>query len=141
MPVVHFHLPRGVYSTKQRHRLLISSSRSYAEILGSPVDRVRSFILAYEPDDAATAGQVIAHGGACAPYFTAVVLAGRSVEQRRTLAARFTDLIVEILSVPRELVRGHIVEADPENWYIAGIPAATARADELAARASTPPAP
>lgn len=140
MPVAHFHLVDGAYTSQQRHRLLTEASRCYAEVLDSPVDRVRTFVVRYAPEDVATAGSVIADGGAPAPYFTAIVLAGRPIEQRQRLAARFTDLIVEILGTPRSLVRGQIIEVDPANWYIAGQAAAGTRADEVAARAIAPAA-
>ncbi|ATQ31356.1 tautomerase family protein [Rhodococcus ruber] len=137
MPVAHFHLVDGAYTAGQRRRLLADASRCYAEVLDSPIERVRAFVVRYDPDDVATSGTVIADGGTPAPYFTAIVLAGRPIAQRQELAARFTDLIVEILGAPRESVRGRIVEADPVNWFIAGDPAAAARADEVAARAAT----
>ena len=140
MPVVHFHLVDGVYANEQRQRLLGEASRCYAEILNSPIDRVRAFIHCYAPENVATAGSVIADGGTPAPFFTAIVLAGRTVEQQQRLGARFTDLIVEILGVERSLVRGQVVEADPANWYIAGTQASAARAEEIAARAATRPA-
>lgn len=136
MPVAHFHLVDGAYTAGQRRRLLADASRCYAEVLDSPIERVRAFVVRYGPDDAATAGTVIADGGTPAPYFTAIVLTGRPIEQRQELAARFTDLIVEILGAQRDLVRGQIVEVDPVNWSIAGNPAAAARADEVAARAA-----
>ncbi|MEZ7240866.1 tautomerase family protein [Rhodococcus sp. GXMU-t2271] len=136
MPVAHFHLVDGAYTAGQRRRLLADASRCYAEVLESPIERVRAFVVRYGPDDAATAGTAIADGGTPAPYFTAIVLAGRPIEQRQELAARFTDLIVEILGAQRDLVRGQIVEVDPVNWSIAGNPAAAARADEVAARAA-----
>jgi phenylpyruvate tautomerase PptA (4-oxalocrotonate tautomerase family) len=48
--------------------------------------------------------------------------------------ARFTDLVVDVLGVDGGGVRGQIIEVEPENWSIAGVPAAAARADEIAAR-------
>ncbi|MEV8195381.1 tautomerase family protein [Rhodococcus pyridinivorans] len=136
MPVAHFHLVDGVYTSDQHRRLLIEASRAYAEVLGAPMDRVRMFIVRYSPEDVATAGTIVSDGGVAAPYFTAVVLAGRPVEQRQELAARFTNLIVEILGSTKEPVRGRIIEVDPENWSIAGTSAATLRADEIATRAA-----
>lgn len=140
MPIAHFHLVDGAYSTEQRRRLLTEASRCYAEVLDSPVERVRTFAVRYAPEDVATGDSLVADGGTPAPYFTAIVLAGRPVEQRQQLAARFTDLIVEILGVSRSLVRGQVVEVNPDNWYIAGTAASANRASEIAARAATPPA-
>jgi phenylpyruvate tautomerase PptA (4-oxalocrotonate tautomerase family) len=138
MPVAHFHLVDGAYTAEQRRTLLTEASRCYAEVLGSPIERVRVFVVRYDPGDVAAAGSVVSDGATPAPYFTAIVLAGRPAAQRQVLAARFTDLIVDILGAQRSLVRGRIVEVDPANWFIEGEPAAGVRAAEIAARAEAP---
>jgi phenylpyruvate tautomerase PptA (4-oxalocrotonate tautomerase family) len=136
MPVAHFHLVDGAYTPEQHRELLTAASCCYAEVLDSPIERVRAFVVRYHPDDVAVAGTVVGAGAPPAPYFTAIVLAGRPVLQRQELAQRFTDLIVDILGAHRSLVRGQVIEVDPANWVIAGNPAATLRAGEIAARAS-----
>ena len=93
-------------------------------------------MVRYHPDDVAVAGTVVGAGAPPSPYFTAIVLAGRPALQRQELAERFTDLIVDILGAQRSLVRGQVIEVDPANWVIAGNPADTLRAGEIAARAS-----
>ena len=75
-------------------------------------------------------------GGAPAPYFTAIVLQGRPVEQRHRLLSGFTDLIVDVLGVERGRVRGRILQVDPDDWAIGGQPASVARQGEIAARAA-----
>lgn len=133
MPIVHFHLPAGAFTVDQLQGLLVEGSAAYARILDSPIERVRAFIVHYEPNLVAVGGRV---ADSAAPYFTAIVLAGRAVEQRHALLTAFTDLIVDTLGVERSGVRGQIVEVAPENWGIAGVPASGARAAEIAARAS-----
>ncbi|MFC9555673.1 tautomerase family protein [Rhodococcus sp. NPDC056960] len=135
MPVAHFHLVDGAYTAEQHRTLLTEASRCYAEVLDSPIERVRTFIVRYTPGDVAVAGAVVADGAPPAPYFTAIVLAGRPASQREELAARFTDLVVDVLGEDRALVRGQIVEVDPVNWAIAGNSAAATRAGEISARA------
>lgn len=71
-----------------------------------------------------------------APYFTAIVLAGRPAEQRHRLLAALTDILVEVLGVDRGLVRGRIIQVEPEDWGIGGTPAAAVRRDEITARAA-----
>ncbi|ELB87468.1 tautomerase family protein [Rhodococcus opacus] len=139
MPVAHFHLVDGAYTAEQHRELLTAASRCYSEVLDSPMDRVRAFIVRYRPDDVAVAGTTVTDGAPAAPYFTAIVLAGRPASQRQELAARFTDLIVDILGAQRALVRGQIIEVDPANWAIAGTAAATTRAGEITARAQAVP--
>ncbi|WP_432677064.1 tautomerase family protein [Rhodococcus pyridinivorans] len=135
MPVAHFHLVDGIFTVEQRHRLLVEASHCYSEVLDSPLERVRTFIVRYTPDDVAVAGAVASESSTAAPYFTAIVLAGRPRAQREELAARFTDLIVDVLGVSRPVVRGRIIEVDPANWFIGGRSAGGVRADEVAARA------
>lgn len=131
MPVAHFHLVDGTFTADQGQRLLTEASRCYADVLGSPIERVRAFIVRYSEMDVALSGAFYASS---APFFTAIVLAGRPAAQRQELMARFTDLVVDVLGVDRRGVRGQIVEVEPENWSIAGVPAGAARADEIAAR-------
>ncbi|BAH51986.1 tautomerase family protein [Rhodococcus opacus] len=139
MPVAHFHLVDGAYTAEQHRTLLTAASRCYSEVLDSPIERVRTFVVRYAPGDVAVAGATVAGGAPPAPYFTAIVLAGRPVAQRQELAARFTDLVVDVLGADRALVRGQIVEVDPVNWAIAGNSAAATRAGEIAARARSAP--
>ncbi|KSU61188.1 tautomerase family protein [Gordonia hongkongensis] len=136
MPVAHFHIPVGSASTEQRAALLTAASAAYSRILDSPIERVRAFVVQYDPTDLAVGGQLVADGGSAAPYFTAIVLAGRPPQQRSELLAAFTDLVVEHLDVERSGVRGQIVEVAPENWGIAGVPASDVRASEIALRAA-----
>lgn len=137
MPVAHFHLANGSFDRDQRERLLVGASKCYSEVLDSPIERVRAFIVGYEPEAVAVGGRLVADGASAAPYFTAIVLAGRPAEQRHRLLARFTDLVVETLGVPRDSIRGQIIEVKPENWGIAGVAASAVRAEEIAARTAT----
>ncbi|WP_238418834.1 tautomerase family protein [Gordonia sp. 'Campus'] len=141
MPVAHFHIPIGSASTEQRAALLTAASAAYSRILDSPTERVRTFVVQYDPTDLAVGGQLVADGGAIAPYFTAIVLAGRPARQRSELLAAFTDLLVEHLGVDRSAVRGRIVEVSPENWGIGGVPASDVRTSEISLRAAHPTAP
>lgn len=126
MPVAHLY---ATVPTGRRAELLARLGAVYAEVLDSPVERIRVYLV--EPQ-AATVGAVPGE----APYFTAVVLAGRPASRRAALLTRFTDVLVEDLHVPRESVRGQIVEVAPENWGIGGTPASVLRAQEIARRTS-----
>lgn len=137
MPIAHFHLVRDRYSTGRIGALLTQASKVYSEILDSPIDRVRAFAHLYDDELVAVAGELVSAGGTPAPFFTAYVLAGRPREQRDRLLAGLTDAIVEILETPREVVRGQIIQLDPEDWGIGGLPAAGVRADEIAGRAAS----
>ncbi len=134
MPILHFHLAEGQHSAAQHAELLQRASRFFAEVLQAPVDRVRVFIHLYRPDLVAIGGRLVSESGARAPYFHFVLLAGRTASDRERLLKGFTDLVVEILDVPRDAVRGGIVPVAPEDWAIGGVLASEKRAVEIQAR-------
>lgn len=136
MPILEVHLVDGAHSAAQHAALLTTMSARYAAILTSPIERVRAYLTLHRPEHWATAGVPASTGPGSAPYFTAIVLAGRPVEQRHRLLAELTDILVEVLGVDRGLVRGRIIQVDPDDWGIAGTPAAAARRDEIATRAA-----
>ncbi|WP_435582240.1 tautomerase family protein [Amycolatopsis thermoflava] len=135
MPVVQFHLEDGSLDDEQAADLLRTASRLYADVLGSPVERVRAFVVPHRPQWCAVGGEVLSEGGSGLAYFTAIVLTGRPADQHERLLAGFTDLLVRVAGVPREKVRGRIEQVRPEDWGIGGAPAAQVRAGEIAARA------
>lgn len=118
MPVAHLY---AAATPAQQRELLVRGSALYAEVLESPIERIRVYLV--EPTAVAVGGEV-----GTAPYFTAVVLAGRPAGQRAELLRRFTELLVEVLDVPVGEVRGQVVEVRPENWGIGGVPASVVRA-------------
>ena len=131
MPILEVHLVDGAHTPAQHSELLTSLSARYAEVLGSPLDRIRAYVTLHRPEHWATGGEQ----GVPAPYFTAIVLRGRPAEQRRRLLGAFTDILVDVLGVDRRLVRGRIIQVDPEDWAIGGVQASVARRSEIAARA------
>ena len=135
MPIVKYYVVEGRHSDEQLAALLTGSCAFFAEVLECPVDRVRAFAHEFRPEVACIGGEMATDGAADAPYFRFVLLRGRSLEQRQRLLRGFTDLVVDCLGVERSRVRGGIWLVDPENWAIAGEPAAAARAAEIAARA------
>lgn len=135
MPVLEFHLVEGQQSAEQCERLLAQSSRLYAEVLKSPLDRVRAFIQLHPPHLFATGGVPVSRGGVAAPVFHFIVLEGRPLEEQHRLLSGFTDLLVEILGVERSLVRSGCWPIAPDGWGIGGVPASVLRSAEVKARA------
>lgn len=133
MPILELHLVEGDHSPAEHAQLLERLSARYAEVLESPVERVRAYLTLHAREHWAAGGTTHA---APAPYVTAIVLEGRPVEQRHRLLAELTDLIVEILGVERSRVRGRVIQVPPDDWAIGGVPASGARRDEIAARAA-----
>ncbi|GLZ44340.1 hypothetical protein Acsp06_05250 [Actinomycetospora sp. NBRC 106375] len=133
MPILEVHLVEGDHTAAEHQRLLERLSSRYAEVLASPIERVRAYLTLHAPEHWAVGGET---GGAPAPYFTAIVLEGRPVEQRHRLLADVTDIVVDVLGAARERVRGRIIQVPPDDWAIGGVPASGARRDEIAARAA-----
>lgn len=140
MPILNFHLVEDQFSEQQHARLLLESSRVFADILRCPIDRVRAFITLHRAGLAAVGGELVCNSAARAPYFTFIVLAGRPLDERHALLARFTDIVVDVLEVERSLVRGGIELVQPEDWSIGGVPASELRQGEVRARAQRAPA-
>lgn len=134
MPILNIHLVRGQHPADQVETLLRRCSEAFAHGLRCPIDRVRVFVTEHEPQLMCVGGQLVRDSGVNAPYFSFIVLEGRSLEDRQQLMAAFTDLIVEVLGAPRECVRGGIVPVAPENWSIGGQPASLTRQAEIEAR-------
>jgi len=136
MPIVNFHLIEDQHTDEQLRTLLVEASALYARVLESPIERVRVFINLRPPGLVAVAGVSVVDDGVCAPFFDCLVLAGRSLAQRHSLLAGFTDLLVNVLGAQRASIRGVCRPVDPENWGIAGVPASVQRAAEIEARAA-----
>ncbi len=134
MPVVVFHLVEQRHPDAAVGVLLERACALFAEVLETPVARVRAFAQTYPAHRVAVGGSLVSDGATEAPFFQFALLAGRPEEQRRRLLAGFTDLIVEILGADRSLVRGGIWTVAPEDWTIGGATAADLRADEIRAR-------
>lgn len=134
MPILNLHLVAGQHDDARIETLIVRCSERFAEGLRCPVDRVRVFVTEHRPNHFCLGGKLVRDSGDKAAYFSFIVLEGRSLEDRQKLLAGFTDLIVEHLGVPRDLVRGGIVPVAPENWAIAGTPASVTRQAEIEAR-------
>lgn len=135
MPVVNFHVVEGLSTPAQDAQLLTLATQLYCEVLQAPVERVRAFITIHTPGRFAVAGALVADGAPYAPVFDFIVLEGRPLAERQRLMAGFTDLLIDILGVRREWVRGSCRRVTPEDWCIGGQPASVLRSDEVRARA------
>lgn len=135
MPVVTFHLVEGAHAPDAVGELLRRACHLFADVLDSPLDRVRAFAQEYPAGRVCVGGHLVSDGDAEAPFFQFYLLAGRPREQRDRLLSGFTDLLVEVLGADRSSVRGAILPVAPEDWTIGGRSAASVRAAEIAARA------
>jgi 4-oxalocrotonate tautomerase len=136
MPVMQIHITRDSHASSQIEELLVRCSQHFADVLECPVDRIRVYMIEHAPNRCCIGGKLASDSGMQAPYFSFVLMQGRSNEVKTRLMTGFTDLIEEILSVPRSVIRGGIVPVAPEDWCIAGQPASQVRQAEIQARAA-----
>lgn len=141
MPILEYRLTEGRHTDEQVSDLLLASARLYAQVLKSPLDRVRVIAQMHRPQHAVVGGCLLSEGGAAAPWFHFLVLEGRPQDECQALIAGFTDLLVSTLGVERAAVRGGCWPIPPALWGIGGVPASVLRAQEIAARAAAAPKP
>jgi 4-oxalocrotonate tautomerase len=134
MPILNFHLVQGQHDSAQIQTLLLKASALFAEVLACPIDRVRVFATEHAPQHFCIGGKLVSQHEQVAPYFSFIVLEGRSQEDRQRLLSGFTDLVVDILGAPRANVRGGIVPVAPSDWSIGGTLASELRQAEIEAR-------
>lgn len=134
MPILEYHLLEDSYSEEQCEKLLLESTRLYAEVMKCPLERIRVLIHLHKRSMVAVAGQMLNKGGQAAPYFHFLVLQGRPLEEKHKLLIGFTDLVVRILDADRRMVRGGCWVLPPEDWAIGGVPASVLRSQEILAR-------
>ena len=132
MPVAHVHVTGS--TPEQRRDIGAEVTRIYAEVLEAPLERVRVFVMDHDPGDVTVAGVNLDEGGLPAPFFTAIVFESRPVEQRHRLLREVSEMLARVLDVDLAGVRGQVVPVAPDDWGIAGVPAAVARGGEIAAR-------
>lgn len=141
MPIVTFHLVEDAYEQSAVGRLLVEASEFYIDTLypgvsPRPIERARAFVTFARPQFWATAGKLVSDGGASAPFFTCLALAGRPADQLAQLLSGFTDLVERHLCCDRALIRGQVIEIDPAHWSIGGTVASTVRSGEAQLRAA-----
>lgn len=134
MPILNFHLVQGQHEAAKIETLLLKASALFAEVLACPIDRVRVFATEHAPQYFCVGGKLVSQHDQIAPYFSFIVLEGRSQADRQRLLSGFTDLVVEILGAPRANVRGGIVPVAPSDWCIGGVLASELRQAEIEAR-------
>ena len=139
MPIAQIHCVRGAFPDDAISTMLTDLSVFYARALypeaeNPPVERVRIFVSLAEPGHWAAGGRIVGAGDMMAPYFTCLVLTGRTVEQHHSLIAGFSEIISRALGCDMAAIRGQIIPVEPDNWGIGGRPASVVRAAEIAAR-------
>jgi len=134
MPVVTFHLVDNETNNAKAEELLQGACALYAEVLEAPIERIRAFITMHRAEHFLVHGQLCSKNGVNSPFFDFIIMNGRPIELHNRLMAGFTDLLVDVLGVKRDDVRGICRRVEPEDWCISGVPASEARKAEVEAR-------
>ncbi len=133
MPVLQVYLDTSQHEQGDLNRFLKKASAAFASRLSCPEDRIRVYIH-HTPRALCAIGGSIDPSTTQAPFFQFYLLAGRPPEQKIGLLPDFTSLLASELAIPAELIRGFCTHVPPQDWGIAGIPAAIEREDEIAGR-------
>lgn len=137
MPIVKFNLVDIDLSDEQIELVVEKATQIYADVLDSPVDRIRVLVNLLAPNLVGVGGKLVSKGARNAPFFEFIVMKGRTLSQRETIAEQFTAMLVDVLRVERANVRGNCYTVEPENWSIAGNLASEIRKAEIESRAQS----
>ena len=117
-----------------KRELLRRTAELFAEIIESPVDRIRTQVHELPAASFAVGGVPIAESHEQAPFITLDLFRGRPVEQHTALIERVSRLVADLVGAPIERVRLRINEVDPGCWGIGGVAASQLRKPEIDAR-------
>lgn len=141
MPVANINLLRG-HPREVLRQIVVETCEVMARVLGAPKDRLIVWITENDPEIWAIGGvpaaEALAEGDRRAleiPFVQMVLMEGRPKEQLHAVMAGITDVVSRATGIDIGRIRVHVASAQPDTWSIGGVPAAVARAAELAARA------
>jgi len=141
MPVAHINLLQG-HSPEALRQIIVDVSDAMSRILVAPKDRLYVWITQHDLQlfglGGVPASEALKHGDRRAlemPYVEMVLMKGRPREQFTAIMDAVTAIVARHARCDPQRIRIHIVEGNPDNWAIGGVPASLARAAELASRA------
>lgn len=141
MPVANINLLRG-HSREVLRQIIVETADVMARVLDAPKDRLIVWITENDLDLWAIGGlpasEVLADGERPSleiPFVQMVLMEGRPKEQLQAVMAGISEVIARATGIDIGRIRVHVAAAQPDTWSIGGVPAAVARAAELAARA------
>ena len=130
MPNLNLYLVEG-YSDEQKSHLLARLTDAVVDSLGAPRSAVRIFLIELEEKHISVGGitlsllreqqatQVV-HGG---PTIQAMLIAGRSEQQKSALIASLSAAVGEILDIPPDTIRIIVVDIPNTDFGMNGVTA------------------
>lgn len=117
MPNLNLYLVEG-YSDEQKFRLFARLTDAVVDSLGAPRGAVRIFLIELEEKHISVGGITLSllreqqapqvmHGG---PTIQAMLIAGRSEQQKSALIASLTAAVGEILDIPPDTIRIIVID-------------------------------
>lgn len=132
MPLLQIDLMEG-HSAPVHAALVQRCTALFAEIVVSPIERFRALVNVVPQDQWGLGGEVAAER--VSPLIRIHLIEGRPLEMLHRLMVGMSALVAEILDIPVANTRVLITEIPGTHWGIGGVPASSARGDEIAARA------
>lgn len=112
------------YSPRQKQDLITAVTGAVVDAIAAPVDSIRVILNEVGAHDAGIGGASLASGGSGAPavlgVVRAVMIAGRTHEQKRRLIAGLTDVVAALPGAEREAIRIIIQDIPNTDFGIAG---------------------
>ena len=139
MPVANIHVLAG-HPRPVLQALVREAARTYAEVLGAPIDRVQVWITEVDPQLAAIGGETAdvvlqtADRREVEIPFVRLAMMERPLEQEQRAIRLMTDVVAAALGSDPARIRVEVQHIFPERWGIGGVPASILRAAEIAAR-------
>ena len=133
MPILRVQCNVARYTPEQREGFMGEAAQLFADVLVSPVERIRVFLLDVPSG--------LCHvGGMSSPpvdpvFYEFYLLAGRPAEHKLRLMRGFTALLEQWLAADRSAIRGVCWHVPPDDWAIGERTAAELRSQEIADRA------
>jgi len=141
MPLAHIHLLKG-HSRTALKRVVSDVTEAMSLVLKAPKERFIVWITEVDPDlwgvEGRPASEALAQSDRSAvevPFVQMVLMEGRTAAQYRAVIDGVSEAIARALNSDKSRVRVHLIQAQPDNWGIGGVPYSILRADEIAARA------
>jgi len=139
MPLAHIHLLRG-HSRAVLKRIVCDVTGAMSQVLKAPKERFIVWITEVDPDlwgvEGRPASEALAQSDLSAvevPFVQMVLMEGRTPAQYHAVIDGVSEAIARALNSDKSRVRVHLIQAQPDNWGIGGVPYSILRADEIAA--------
>ncbi|TDQ98540.1 tautomerase family protein [Paraburkholderia silvatlantica] len=123
MPTLEIHLPAG-HAEPRKAALIHRLTQATVDAIGTPAEAVRILLSEFDARHYGIGGVSAAEGAPPSlPVIVAILIAGRTHEQKRTLIAALAQASAEVLAVPIDATRVIIKDIPNTDFGIGGVTA------------------